>query len=296
MDSEEIRFGTYKKKESTFRIYISDKLGEYTLDKLTPKLLRDFRNDLGAVDIVSTQKNYVLQTLISAFEYARIYYNFDKDLSIYLERFPKTDKEHQRKKERFSAMWTEKEFNSFINGMEENYVLLFTLMFEHGLRVGEAQALRYKDVDFDAKTIDINGSITRKTSRGQYQRSYPKTISSVRKLFIGDTVNLIRDQYDANQCYYGFNDEWYVTKGSHPLSDKMIQRKREKHIKLSGVPKCGNHDMRHMFVSNAWSSGVPITAISAYVGHKTVAETLETYSHLTKEDDDKMLDYIKKLK
>lgn len=76
----------------------------------------------------------------------------------------------------------------------------------------------------------------------------------------------------------------------------MVQRKREKHIKLSGVVPCTNHEMRHMFVTNAWSAGVPISAISNYIGHKNVAITLNTYSHLTQEDDLKMTNYIANLK
>ena len=175
--------------------------------------------------------------------------------------------------------------------MEDNYKLIFTLMFKHGLRLGEAQALRYIDVDQDKAVISINGSITRKTRDGSYERGEPKSTSSNREIYIGDTIDLINNIYNKKNIYR-FNDKWYITNNNRPLSVKSIQRKREKNIKISGLPSCTNHDMRHMFVSNAWSSGVPITAISAYVGHRNVAETLNTYSHLTQKNNDKMNDYI----
>src|SRR5690554_3687365 len=44
--SEEITYGTYQEKESTFRLYIVDELGDFTIKQLTAAKLRNFRNDL----------------------------------------------------------------------------------------------------------------------------------------------------------------------------------------------------------------------------------------------------------
>jgi integrase len=42
----------------------------------------------------------------------------------------------------------------------------------------------------------------------------------------------------------------------------------------------GWHTLRHTYVSHALAAGMPLTNIARQVGHRTVAETMTTYSHM----------------
>lgn len=75
--------------------------------------------------------------------------------------------------------------------MEDNYKLTFTLMFKYGLRLWEAQAFRYIDVDHDKAVLSINGSMTRKTRDGSHERGEPKSTSSNKEIYVGDTIEII---------------------------------------------------------------------------------------------------------
>lgn len=170
------------------------------------------------------------------------------------------------------------------------------MMFNHGLRLGEALALRYVDIDLKNQTASINGSITRKTNKGIYERKDTKNHSSNRIIYIGPTTKLIQQLYLDSKKIYGFNDKWYISGGSKPLMNRHVDGVRGKYIELHNLKKINNHDMRHAFVTNSWSTGVPISAVSKYIGHKNLTTTLDTYSHLTKKDNDKMVDFIRNQK
>ena len=294
-ESQEISFGTYDKKRSIIKLYIHDELSMYRMDKLTPKIARDFRNSLIPIELSTTQKNFILRILKSIIKYAKQFYDFNDNLSIHLDNFPKTDLERKKDKNKLNYIWTNDDFEQFISDMDLNFKLIYTLMFKHGMRLGEAQAIRYCDVDFKNKEIDINGSITRKTDKGLYERKSTKTKSSDRIIYIGKTIKYFELLQRQNSELYGYNDKWYVCGDKDPLYFRKVHRMKDKHVIEKNLVSCTNHEMRHMFVSNAWSAGIPISAISIYIGHRNISTTLEVYSHLTKEDNNKMKNYIENI-
>jgi integrase len=46
------------------------------------------------------------------------------------------------------------------------------------------------------------------------------------------------------------------------------------------------HSLRHTHTSHLLASGVPLTAVSARLGHGSIRTTLETYSHMIHGQDD----------
>lgn len=126
------------------------------------------------------------------------------------------------------------------------------------------------------------------------ERVSTKTTSSERIIYVGDeTIKLFETLYEDVKTIYKFNNGRYVFGFNQPYTLRQIKRRREKAIKEAGLSNATNHDLRHMFVTNSWSS-VPITALSRYIGHKNVSVTLERYSHLSQEDNEKMNKYIDK--
>lgn len=296
VSTEEMTYGTYDKKRSMLDLYVLPRLKEYKLNKITPTVLRDFRNNIGQLSLSSSHKNYMLELVKQIFQYARKYYGLKEDLGIYLDRFPKTETERQKIKTRLAYVWNDADFDLFLSFVEESErAMMYWLFFKHGLRLGEAQALRWVDVDFKAKTISINGSITKKTKKKGIERKSTKTPESDRVIYVGKTtIKRLRALQDERKKLYGYKIDWYVSGTSKPITAREIDRRREYAYTHAKLPACTNHEMRHMFVTNAWSK-VPIPALSKYIGHKNVAVTLDTYSHLAQQDERKFLDYIDKI-
>ena len=85
---------------------------------------------------------------------------------------------------------TQEEQNDFLSYMDDNwYKELFYFMCLSGVRVGEAGALKWSDVDFEKKTVRIRGSLSCQYCEGvkHMMITSPKTINSIRTIpFLGE--------------------------------------------------------------------------------------------------------------
>lgn len=297
VDTEEITYGTYDKKRSALELYVSPRIGKLKLKNITPAKIRTFRNEIAQLELSSEHKNIIIGTTKNLLKYGVKFHGLAQDYDLFLERVPKTKEEIKRQKERFEYIWNDDDFEKFLSHVKkDNLKLTFKLFFKHGLRLGEAIALRWCDVDFENKRISINGSITKKTKSKKKERSSTKTQSSIRDIYIGSTrTKEFKQLKEVAERKYGFNEEWYVLGFNKPLPEKTIENNRNKACDDAGLKRVWNHDMRHMFVTNSWSK-VPLTALSRYIGHKNVAVTLQRYSHLSQKDSTEFNDFIENSK
>lgn len=120
-------------------------------------------------------------------------------------------------------------------------------MFYTGIRLGEAQALQWKD--YYDNILDIYKSYTVKTDKGIYEIKTTKTLSSIRKVSIPSQLICILDDFKASLTPIGgFNDDWYIFGNIDPLPRTNIERVKDKAIKESGVKRIKIHDLRHPYV------------------------------------------------
>ena len=57
-----------------------------------------------------------------------------------------------------------------------------------------------------------------------------------------------------------------------------------KYSEISGVKRIRIHDLRHSCASLLIHKGVSIVAVSRHLGHTTIEQTLNTYSHMMPDD------------
>lgn len=63
-------------------------------------------------------------------------------------------------------------------------------------------------------------------------------------------------------------------------------------IGLKEIPHVRIHDLRHSHATFLASQNIPITVVSARLGHSSISETMQTYVHLFKGDDIRALEAI----
>ena len=182
------------------------------------------------------------------------------------------------------------DFNKFIETVDdENLYVFFKLLFWTGMRTGEALALTIRDIDFQNKILNIDKTFTRLNKKDIV--TSPKTESSIRKIKLtDDIINLLGDYIKG------------IFKPSPRLrifqflpSRSRIRKKFEEYIKKAGVHRLTLHDLRHSHATMLVNLNENIVAISKRLGHENIQMTLNTYSHLYKDSDEKMLDTLNKL-
>jgi integrase len=110
------------------------------------------------------------------------------------------------------------------------------------------------------------------STKGGYEiKNLPKTISSVRKVYIPDKL--------AEEI----RKKGYIYKGSPGQILKALHRTQDR----LGIPRSRFHDLRHYFVSYAHSLGWADADIIAITGHKTDEIAKRVYRHSMADYNDK---------
>ncbi|HME88713.1 MAG TPA: site-specific integrase [Chthoniobacterales bacterium] len=134
-----------------------------------------------------------------------------------------------------------------------------------GMRKGEANALEWRDVDFEVGEIVVRGDAETGTKNWELRR-----------------VPLIPD---ARQLFQRMRAE----RPDESLDAKVFrvaecQKSLDRACKKVGTDRITHHDLRHLFATRCIESGVDIPTVSRWLGHKDGgALAMKTYGHLRRE-------------
>ena len=77
--------------------------------------------------------------------------------------------------------------------------------------------------------------------------------------------------------------------------NRKLRCRKNKDCKLAEVKQIRIHDFRHSCASLLINSGATINVVAKYLGHTKIDETLNTYSHLFKNQLNEIINIIDKL-
>ena len=166
---------------------------------------------------------------------------------------------------------------------------VLTVSVTTGMRIGEVLGLQWSDVDFNAREITVQRTLSE--VRGRSVLAEPKTEAGVRTISVGRvTVDALCDYRESlvsrglAGCQFVF-----VNDAGNPLNQSNIRNRLWKSIKseLPGVipARMTVHDLRHSHATQAMELGVSIGAVSNRLGHANIETTARVYLHSTKEAD-----------
>lgn len=224
--------------------------------------------------------------LASIYRYGVKYY----DITNVME---KVDRPRNTQPKKQMQVWTPEQFQKVIEQIDDpEYNFFIRTLYLLGCRRGELQALQWQDIDFDARTIHICHTITNKTTAGPWAMTSPKTTGSDRKIKISERqMREFRDLYDARHP----SPDHFVFGILRPLPEQTIGVKFRAAAKAAGVPQIRIHDLRHSCASYLISQGVDIVTVSRRLGHSSVKQTLDTYSHMMPSAEDLSVNIMDKI-
>lgn len=181
--------------------------------------------------------------------------------------------------------WTLEEFQKVIpllykNDYYKHYLFIsFWLLFMTGMRIGEAAALQWSDIDFETGILTINKNLYYK-SMTEYKFVEPKTQASIRDIVIdADTINELKEWKEVQQKVLK-DCKFVMSYGGIPTSKHTLPRALEKLAGLAGVHRIKIHALRHSHASLLISMGENPLIIKDRLGHEKIQTTLGTYGHL----------------
>ena len=170
-------------------------------------------------------------------------------------------------------------------------VTLYKFLLATGCRINEALALSWSDIDLDNAIVHVTKTLNR-----YLEINSPKSKSSYRDIDIDqETVSMLR-QYKLRQT----KEAWKIgQRESVVFSDFIheytsivkLKKRLLTHFKHADVPNIGFHGFRHTHASLLLNSGIPYKELQHRLGHSTLSMTMDTYSHLSKENAKKAVSF-----
>ena len=168
---------------------------------------------------------------------------------------------------------------------DDRLYALYVVAVTAGLRPGEILALRWSDVDLEAGTLRINRAL----SNSEF--AAPKTSRSRRKIELSNTARVAlrahrKRQLEERMKKAGlWKDHGLVfpsTVGTL-LSHRNVVRSFKALLKRANLPLGTRlYDLRHTCATLLLNSNVHPKYVQELLGHASISQTLDTYSHVLK--------------
>lgn len=278
-------------------------MGELPISKISPLDCQNFITDKAKTfKNIKQIKSYTRKVFDFAIKMKLLNHNPMADIIM-----PK------RKKQRIENYWTVKELQEFLSIVfqEEPYkhYALFRLLAYSGLRKGELYALKWADIDFQTKTLNVNKSLGRLD--GHAIEKDTKNDFSIRRIKLdNETISILQEWKNISQkekvqltfaplsIEQDFIFTYCTRSGSiEPLHADYINNVLSRIIKKHKLKKISPHSFRHTHATLMIEIGVDPVNTAKRLGHASSQMTLDTYSHLTANGEDKSIkqfaDYLK---
>lgn len=159
------------------------------------------------------------------------------------------------------------------------------LVLNCGVRIGEALALQWDDIDTQENTIRINKALNKE---GQLQT--PKTQYGYRVLSIKPEIIELCLSFNDGVSTYLFH-----TKTGTPISIHNMERGLRAVLKFAHIErKALPHELRHTAATAAINNGANIVDVQHMLGHAKASTTLDFYTHGTKESTKRASEAVQK--
>lgn len=306
----EVRESSLDKTKNRLEVHILPTLKDYRIDRLTTKVLQQWKIDISEKTIGKDDHALSLTTKQNVYGEFRALLNYAVKME-YLQKNPLSvvgnfRDAYEGKHE--MSFYTPEEFKKFIAVAKEeaercentknsvndwNYYVFFNIAFYTGMRKGEIYALRWTDITND--TIHITRSVGQKL-RGADRETPPKNKSSIRSIQIPIPLRKVLDEHlKRYKLVPHFKDDWRICGGAECVRDSSIERSNRLYSEKAGLKRIRIHDFRHSHASLLANNGINIQEIARRLGHAKIEETWNTYSHLYPQEKERALSVLNKI-
>jgi integrase len=179
---------------------------------------------------------------------------------------------------------TAEELGLLLHTCQEHYPASYpfiALLAKTGLRLGEAVALQWGDLDFHGRFIDVRRNLvdghltTPKSGKGRRVDMSAGLADTLTALYVERKKETLRKGWGAVPPWVFIND------AGKPLdTDNFRHRVWPKLLAKAGLRQIRLHDLRHTFASLLIQNGESLVYVKEQLGHHSIRLTVDVYGHL----------------
>ena len=164
---------------------------------------------------------------------------------------------------------------------------ILTVALITGMRRGELLGLRWQDINFEQRSLQVQRSVSRLPGHG-FIESEPKTASGRRNITLPPVLIEVLKQHRTHQketrlkagSTWVEQDIVFCTRHGGFIDQSYLRQLFESLLKESGLPHIRFHDLRHSAATILLTLGIHPKVVQELLGHSTVSMTMDIYSHV----------------
>jgi integrase len=271
-----VRASTHASYKRQVARYVIPALGHVKLTKLTPAHVQHLYREMQDRGLSARTVQYTHAVLHRALKQAKRWGMVNINAAENVDR-------PQLKREEIRPLDRDQTRRLLEAAAGDRLRAFYVVAVSTGLRPGELLALRWSDVDLDAGKLRINRTL----SQGHF--TTPKTPRSRRKVELSNTAQAALKAHRKSQleermrraAFWQDQDLVFPSTVGTPLSHRNVVRSFKALLVRAGLPADTRlYDLRHTCATLLLNSNVHPKYVQELLGHASIAQTLDTYSHV----------------
>lgn len=287
-----VRPQTYKSKLIGINV-IRDYFGKTKLKSMDVSKVHKFRQWLVKKGYKPSYSSNLFSTFKRILDYAEVLGYIQSNPSHKVKALPKG--------RATVAFWSRKEIEKVLSVIclddpyEHLCYVMLIVYFMTGMRVNEATALYWEDIDWARKQVHVRHNLVLKTKRDYIRSTDMKTKNAQRFVSLDDSTLQILKEWKTVQTSLGLGrkKDFILSHDGYPMIKSTISRIIKRYAGLAGVHDIQAKGLRHSHVSFLVNEfNTDILLISRRLGHSSPEITYRHYAHLYSGADRDIADAI----
>lgn len=283
---------TVRLYRNNYKRYIQELIGKKKVTDVKPAVLQKIINGLHKAGysraIITSVQTIIKGMFLQALRDGIIINDPAKNLT--LPKFRQKAKSERR-------VMSKEEMDIFLQYAEDSaYYDYYRLALCTGLRINEAFALQWDDIDWKRKMICIKGTLVYESGQG-VRKDSTKSAAGFREIPMIDAsetlLKALRKKRAKTRILLGTN--WKEREGLEDLVlfnafgsslcdtnvrkdiNRIVKRINQDGIKFAHITP---HTFRHTFATRGLEAGIPLKVMQTILGHSSLSMTADLYSHV----------------
>lgn len=269
--------------------YVLSYFKDYKLHSIKINTIISWYEYIDSFDTSIKSQNRVISYFREFLSYARDNYDFNNKVATKLQKL----KEETPADKMLDSEWNFIIYEDYLKliGVVDNEFdnLVISFLYLTGVRIGEAQAITWKDIDLKKGKARITKTLTYNVEGEGYEITSPKSKNSIRYVDLPDDLIKMLSKHKAKEkkiC--NFNEDMFVFGNVKCIARTTLRNKLNKYIKKAKIKRITIHGLRHSHVSLLIHIGCDSREVAKRIGD-TVEMVEKTYYHMFPEKEKQII-------
>ncbi len=181
---------------------------------------------------------------------------------------------------------TEEEQAAFLKALEmhcvpynrNNYKLQLLVELYSGMRMGEINALKPENIDFNKKVVHVRSTISRGMEYRDFIKDGTKTYTGMRDIPMNKMLEKCLRQAVQNMKKNPYGLVFFDHNKKGLVATTQVNCFYRRLCEKADIEYNGQHSLRHTFATRCIEAGIPAIVLKNWLGHKNIHMTLDIYA------------------